>query len=119
MVTSKSPLLFETVLQLHEIYMEGILILHVVHISRTRMIEADIYGLYRGNNLGGIIKGIYPLKFIPLHSRDLEISKELEGWIRSWWGPGLETFSPEGWFAGDKVKGITCGQHTQLELKHL
>ena len=53
--SSKIPLLFETVLQLHNIQTEMILILHVVHISGTRIIEAGIDGLSRGNDMGGII----------------------------------------------------------------
>ena len=53
--SSNIPLLFETVLQLHNIQTEMILILHVVHISGTRIIEAGIDGLSRGNDMGGII----------------------------------------------------------------
>ena len=73
--TSRSTLLIETVLKLHGIQMEGILILHVVPIAGTRMIEVGIDGLFRGNNLGGIIRGIYPLQFIPLNLEDLEKPK--------------------------------------------
>ena len=67
-------MLFETVLQLHEIPVEGILIMHVVHISGTRMIEAGIDGLSIRNYMGGIMQVIYPLKFIPIHVGALERS---------------------------------------------
>ena len=74
-VTSKSTLLFKTVLHIHVIQMEGISILHVVHISGTRMIEMGIDSLSIENNLGGIMRGIYHLKCIPLHLGDLERPK--------------------------------------------
>ena len=51
--------------------MEGILILKMEKISVTRMIETGIYGMSRGNNMRGIIRGIDHLKFNPLHLRDL------------------------------------------------
>ena len=69
-VKSNSNMLFETVLQIHEIPVEGGLIMHVVHISGKRMIEAGIDDLSIRNYMGGIMQGIYPLKFIPLHLVD-------------------------------------------------
>ena len=44
------------------------------------------------------MQGIEPLKCIPIHLGDLERSNELYGWIKSWWGIGLETLNNEGWF---------------------
>ena len=52
--------------------MRGNLILHVVHISGTRIIEADIDGLSRGNNLGGMIRGVKPLKIFLADKREVE-----------------------------------------------
>ena len=65
--TPKRPLFFESALHLHKIYMKVLLILHVVHLSGTRMIESGIYVLSRGNDLGGIIQDIDTLNFIPLY----------------------------------------------------
>ena len=45
---SKTPLLCEIVLRLHQVQIRGYLILHMLHISGTIMIEAVIYGLLRG-----------------------------------------------------------------------
>ena len=42
------------------------LILNVIHIAGARMIEASIYALSRGNNMGGISIVVNPLKFIPV-----------------------------------------------------
>ena len=66
---SNIPLLFEILLYLHQVQMKGELILHVVHIVGTRMIDPGIDGLSRGNNLGGIMRGLEPLKFLPLNIR--------------------------------------------------
>ena len=54
--TSKSTLLFLLVLRLHQVQMKGELILQCVNLSGTRMIEVLIDGLYRGNNLGGLMR---------------------------------------------------------------
>ena len=59
--TLKIPLLFEIVLRLYQVKMKGDLISHIIHIAGERTIEAFIYGLYRGNNLGGIMRGINQL----------------------------------------------------------
>ena len=44
--TSKTPLLFEIFLHLHQVQMKVDLILHIIHIAGTRMIHAEIDGLY-------------------------------------------------------------------------
>ena len=51
------------------------------------------------------MRGVDPLKFIPLHLGDLVRLLELVGWNRSWWGPVLETFNPEGCIARGHVQG--------------
>ena len=56
--TSKPPLLFEIVLRLKQVQMRGELILHDIKIAGTRTIEVGIERLSRGNNLGGIMRGI-------------------------------------------------------------
>ena len=49
------------------------------------MTEAGIDGLSRGDNLGkGVIKGLYPLRFVPLDQGATEISTGVEPWLRSW-----------------------------------
>ena len=45
--------------------------MNVVHVDGTRIIEAGIDVLYRGNGLGGIIKYIELLKYIPLKLGEL------------------------------------------------
>ena len=45
--------------------MKGDLILHIVHIAVTQMIEVVIDSLSKGKNLGGMVRGLNPLKFVP------------------------------------------------------
>ena len=49
------------------------------------MIEAGIDGLSIGKTLGGMMRVINPLKFVPLGNGDMERSEKLDPWIRSWW----------------------------------
>ena len=69
--------------------MKGELILHVVHIYGTRMIKSGIYGLCRGNNLGGMMRGLEALKVYPLGKGATERSDTLEPWLMSWQGDKL------------------------------
>ena len=46
--------------------MRGYFILHVIHIARTRIIEACIDGISREDNLGGMMRGLNPLQLIML-----------------------------------------------------
>ena len=85
-VTLKKPLMFELVLRLHQVYMRGELILHVIHITCTQMIEAGIDGLSRGNNLGDVTRVINHLHFVPLYQGAVMILAKLDPWIRTWWG---------------------------------
>ena len=63
--------------------MKGELILHAINIAETRMTEADFDGLSMGNNLRGIMRGVKPLKFVPVYEA-VEISPGLEVKIISW-----------------------------------
>ena len=72
-------MLFDTVLQLHEIHMEERLILNVLHIDSKIMTEAGIYGLSRRNNMGVIIRGIDPLKFIPIYLGTFKYQRNWKG----------------------------------------
>ena len=62
------------------------------------MIEAGIYCLSRGNNLGGMMRGLEPLQFFPLDKGDTEISDNLDPRLRSWWGDTITPLDAMGWF---------------------
>ena len=81
--------------------MDASLILHVVHVSGSRMIVEGGDGGSRGGLIQGVMAGNQILEYIPLHLSSLEREPDLEKWIHSWWnkeqGP-LVTLRPEGWF---------------------
>ena len=60
------PFVFDIVLILNELQMQGGFILHSIHISGTSMIEEAVYGLYISNNLVGMIQGLNTFQFYPL-----------------------------------------------------
>ena len=82
--TSRIPLMFELIFRLHQVQIRRELILYVIHITGTRMIEAGIDVLSRGNNLVGIIREmIYPQKS-PKDQRVEGILFKLYPWIKTW-----------------------------------
>ena len=59
--TSKSLLLFEIVIRLHQVQIKEELILHILHIEGKRVEKSGIDGLSRGNNMGGVMRGLQTL----------------------------------------------------------
>ena len=78
--------------------MKGYLILHVINIAGTMMIEARIYDISRGNNLGGMMRELNPLNVFPVYEGATEISPGLEVWLISWWGDNIKNMRPIDWF---------------------
>jgi hypothetical protein len=106
---SSSRKLFDLMLRLRKLEMDASLILHVVHVSGTRMIDEGGDGGSRGDLTQGVMAGRPILDYIPLHLSALEREPALESWIRSWWneedqGP-LTTLRPEGWFEEGQQDG--------------
>ena len=64
--------------------MSRYLILYVVHIVVTIIIESGIYGISRGNNMGGIMRVLKPIQFVPLYKGAEDISTGVESWLRLW-----------------------------------
>mmetsp|Transcript_25774 Transcript_25774/g.61250 ORF Transcript_25774/g.61250 Transcript_25774/m.61250 type:complete len:573 (+) Transcript_25774:1839-3557(+) len=83
-------------------------IIHVIHISGTRMKESGIDGLSRGDMFEGIMKGESPLRFIPLDTGAVARSRgRVHDWVNSWWndlsgkpylGSDLRLLEPSDWF---------------------
>jgi hypothetical protein len=96
---STSKPLFELMLRLRKVEMDGGLNLRVIHVAGTRMIEQGTDCGSRGDLNQGVMAGEPMLKYVPLHLTALDRSPELEGWIRSWWdderGP-LQKLDPSG-----------------------
>lgn len=98
---SSSKPLFDLMLRLRKVEMDGQLLLHVVHVAGTRMVEEGADGGSRGDLTQGAMAGHSVIDFVPLHLSALERSPTLEPWIRSWWDEergDLVTLEPEGWF---------------------
>jgi hypothetical protein len=98
---STSRPLFELMLRLRKVEMDGGLNLRVIHVAGTRMIEQGTDGGSRGDLTQGVMAGEPMLKYVPLHLTALDRSPGLEGWIRSWWDDergSLVKLAPSGWF---------------------
>jgi hypothetical protein len=97
--TSSSPQLFNLVLRLRKLQMEGKLFLHLVWVAGTRMIEQGTDGGSRGDFTTGVLRGEAMLGYVPIHKSALERSDGLERWLLSWFGVDqAETLGPDGWF---------------------
>lgn len=82
--TSKSELLFDLVLRLRKIEMEGKCILHMIHVAGTRMIWQGTDGLSRGDRHAGIMSGESMMSFLPLHLSADQRSTDIIPWIKTW-----------------------------------
>ncbi len=105
--TSSSRQLFELVLRLRKIEMEGRMIIHVIHISGKRMIACGIDGLSRGDTSEGIGAGQTMESFVPLHLDVAERSPRVLSWIHGWWPSelgSLTTLDIDDWFIWDEEK---------------
>jgi hypothetical protein len=93
--------LFELMLRLRKLEMDASLVLHVIHVSGSRMIAEGGDGGSRGDLSQGVMAGRPILDYIPLHLSAFEREPALEAWVRSWLdekrGP-LTTLRQEGWF---------------------
>ena len=106
---SKSPKLNSIIFRLHQIARVTGAIIHVIHVAGTRMKEAGVDGLSRGDFLQGIMAGNHPLEYLPLNEdANFRAGGAVKEWADSWWGRGgtkgsvnekpLKLLSPEDWF---------------------
>eukprot|EP00956_Cyclotella_meneghiniana_P002842 scaffold3367_cov32-Cyclotella_meneghiniana.AAC.1 len=112
---STSEGLCDIILRLRLVQQRTGCLLHVIHIAGTRMKEAGIDGLSRGDLMEGMMKaGEEPWRFIPLAlSASERMGRAVEDWVASWWGTGSESWcgasltklEPTDWFELRKVVG--------------
>eukprot|EP00956_Cyclotella_meneghiniana_P014413 scaffold21564_cov22-Cyclotella_meneghiniana.AAC.3 len=106
--SSSSKKLHDLVLRLHKLTMDHSLILHVIHVSGTRMISRGTDGCSRGVLMEGVMAGKDMLSYIDLDKSAIERSPDLLPWIRSWCGnKQLTPLTPAEWF--QEGHGITGG----------
>ena len=80
-----SETLFNLVLRLRKLQIKGNMILHVIHISGTRMQACGIDALSRGITNEGVMAGNHLLDYVPLNLDCTQRSKDITPWITSWW----------------------------------
>jgi hypothetical protein len=109
--TSKA--LFELVLRLRTIEMQGVVQLRVIHVAGTRMIWQGTDGLSRGSLTEGVMSGMQMLDFVPLHLSALDRQPSLLPLIQDWTDcPNLHPLSPADWFVrGHGIDGGTYDNH--------
>jgi len=78
---TSSKTLFDLVLRLRTLEMNGLVQLQVIHIAGTRMMTQGTDGLSRGNLTEGVMSGTPVLQFIPLHLSALVRQPALLPWI--------------------------------------
>jgi hypothetical protein len=102
--TSSSKKVFNLVLRLEKIEMEGDLFIHLIHVAGTRMIWSGVDGLSRGDHNAGVMAGDPMLSFVPLAQDAKERSPGLVAWVDSWANPSkhktkmtMKSLSPTEW----------------------
>ena len=96
--TSPSKTLFELVLRLRRMEMDGSVFLRVIWVAGTRMIEQGTDGFSRGDLENGVATGTDMLSFVPLNETAFERQPGLEQWIRSTVFGSWETLDASGWY---------------------
>ncbi|KAL7570896.1 hypothetical protein ACA910_018954 [Epithemia clementina (nom. ined.)] len=98
---SKSKFLFNLVLRLCKMEMDGQLFVHIIWIAGTRMIEQGTDGLSRGDLMHGVLAGANMLDFIPLNRSISTRHPDLALFLAE---PMLDFFpptflNPDGWYS--------------------
>ena len=65
--SSSSRTLFDLVLRLRKVELEGRIILHMIHVSGKRMIASGVDAFSRGDTTRGVMQGNNLLSYFPFH----------------------------------------------------
>ena len=103
--TSTSRQLFELVLRLRRLEMDGHLFLRVIWVAGTRMIEQGTDGFSRGDLENGVATGRDMLSYVPLNDTAFERQPNLEAWIRTSIQGKWVTLDADGWYDGGMKAG--------------
>jgi hypothetical protein len=96
--TSKSKTLFDLVLRLHKLEMQGKLFIHLIWVAGMRMIEQGTDGASRGDLSNGVMTGKDMLDFIPLDQGVDTREPELVLWFGKAAGGNWITLEPHDWY---------------------
>jgi len=106
--SSSVPKLHHLVVRLRKLEMRYGILVHLIHVSGTRMIAQGTDGCSRGFLMEGVMAGQDMFQFVDLGKSAVERHPPLLDWIRSWTSrKDLEPLTPEGWF--EEGHGITGG----------
>jgi hypothetical protein len=105
--SSKSTQLHALVLELRVLEITYGMMIHVIHVSGTRMIAQGMNGCLRGSLMEGVMTGQSMLSFVDLAKTAVERRPPLLAWIIGWIGrENLEPLTLEGWFVeGHRISG--------------
>ena len=96
--SSISSLLFELILRLKELEINGCMRIHFIHVAGTLMMQQGTDDLSCGCLTGGVMQGTKMKYFVPLKTTALELSPPLLNWLESWWETPITVLIPEDWF---------------------
>ena len=98
--SSSSKKLFNLILGLRKLELEGDIILHMAHVSGKRMITSGVDVMSRSDTTKVVTKEDSLLSYFPFHLGADQTSKSLVCWINSWWTgkKGLVHLTADGWF---------------------
>jgi hypothetical protein len=82
---SLSKHLYELVLCLWDLEMQGNLKLHVIHVAGTLMMAEGADCTSRGDHLTGVMSGNSVLDYVLLHKEALELELGLRDWLAKTW----------------------------------
>jgi hypothetical protein len=90
--------LFDLVLSLWKLEMDGDIFLHLIWCAGTRMIKQGADELSRGNLDNEVMIGEHMLKHVQIHLLAVDRAKHLHEWISSWFDPDAQFFTHEDWY---------------------
>jgi hypothetical protein len=107
--TSSSKILHSLVLRLRLLEMKYGMLIHLIHVSGTRMIDQGTDAASRGSLMEGVLAGKDMLSFVDLSVTAVDRHPPVLDWVRSWTGlETLEPLTPEEWFV--EGHGIVGGK---------
>jgi hypothetical protein len=103
--TSSSKLLFDLVMRLRKLEMQGSIFLHIIWVAGKRMIAQGTDGLSRGDLGSGVMAGASMLDYVPINKSALERQPELTTWLKDLLPGSWRFLEPDGWFDDCFSKG--------------
>jgi hypothetical protein len=96
---SSGATLFELIVRMARLEMQGYIFLHVIWVAGTRMQKQETDGLSRADLTSGIMTGKSPLMFAPLNLTVFDRCPEMKAWCGTFFkSPKRSYLSPEGWY---------------------